>query len=80
MEKEWQSTPAFLPGDSHEQRSLVDYSPCGRKESDTSGQLNYHQSNLQIQCNPYETTKGIFHRPGTKEKSHNLCGNKNDPE
>ena len=24
------------------------------------------QSNLQIQCNPYQTTKGIFHRTGTK--------------
>ena len=24
------------------------------------------QSNLQIQCNPYQTTSGIFHRPGTK--------------
>ena len=24
------------------------------------------QSNLQIQCNPYQTTKGIFHRCRTK--------------
>ena len=24
------------------------------------------QSNLQIQCNPYQTTNGIFHRTGTK--------------
>ena len=24
------------------------------------------QSNLQIQCNPYQTTSGIFHRPRTK--------------
>ena len=24
----------FLPGKSHGQRSLEDYSPCGRKESD----------------------------------------------
>ena len=23
------------------------------------------QSNLQIQCNPYQTTNGIFHRTGT---------------
>ena len=22
------------------------------------------QSNLQIQCNPYQTTNGIFHRAG----------------
>ena len=24
------------------------------------------QSNLQIQCNPYQTTNGIFHRTRTK--------------
>ena len=28
----WQSTPVFLPGKSHEQRSLVGYSPWGHKE------------------------------------------------
>jgi len=27
-------TPVFLPGKSHGQRSLVDYSPWGHKESD----------------------------------------------
>ena len=30
----WQSTPVFLPGESHEQSSLVGYSPWGRKELD----------------------------------------------
>ena len=34
LEKEWQPTPVFLPGESHEQRSLGGYSPRGRKESD----------------------------------------------
>ena len=29
----WQPTPGFLPGKSHGQRSLVGYSPGGRKES-----------------------------------------------
>ena len=29
-----QPTPVFLPGKSHEQRSLVGYSPWGHKESD----------------------------------------------
>ena len=32
----WQPTPVFLPGESHGQRSLVDYSPWGHKESDMS--------------------------------------------
>ena len=31
--KTWQPTPVFLPGESHGQRSLVGYSPKGRKES-----------------------------------------------
>ena len=30
----WQPTPVFLPGESHEQRSLAGYSPWGCKESD----------------------------------------------
>ena len=30
----WQSTPVFLPGEFHGQRSLVGYSPWGYKESD----------------------------------------------
>jgi len=34
--EKWQPTPVFLPGESHGQRSLVGYSPWGRKESDTT--------------------------------------------
>ena len=37
--RKWQSTPVFLPGKSHAQRSLVDYSPWGYKESDMTEQL-----------------------------------------
>ena len=32
----WQPTPAFLPRESHGQRSLAGYSPWGRKESGTT--------------------------------------------
>ena len=32
----WQTTPVFLPGESHGQRSLMGYSPWGDKESDTT--------------------------------------------
>ena len=32
----WQSTPVFLPGESHGQRSLAGYSPKGPKELDMS--------------------------------------------
>ena len=38
--RKWQLTPVFLPGESHEQRSLAGYSPWGRKESDTAEQLS----------------------------------------
>ena len=36
----WPPTPGFLPGESHGQRSLVGYSPWGRKESDTTELLS----------------------------------------
>ena len=34
--RKWQPTPVFLPGESHRQRSLADYSPQGHKESHTA--------------------------------------------
>ena len=40
--RKWQSTPVFLPGDSHGWRSLVGYSPQGRKELDTTERLHFH--------------------------------------
>ena len=40
--RKWQPTPVFLPGLSHGQRSLVGYSPQGRKEWDTTEQLHFH--------------------------------------
>ena len=36
--REWQPTAVFLPGESHGQRSLGDYSPKGRKALDTTEQ------------------------------------------
>ena len=32
----WKTTPVFLPGESHGQKSLAGYSPWGLKESDTT--------------------------------------------
>ena len=34
--EKWLPTPVFSPGEFHGQRSLVDYSPWGHKESDTT--------------------------------------------
>ena len=40
--RKWQPTPALSPGQSHGQRSLVDYSPWGLKESDRTEWLHFH--------------------------------------
>ena len=48
----WQPTPVFLPGKSHGLRSLVGYSPWGRKESDTTEQLHFHFS-LSFSCEAF---------------------------
>ena len=42
--RQWHPTPVLLPGKSHGQRSLVGCSPWGRKESDTTEQLDFHFS------------------------------------
>ena len=39
--RKWQPTPVPLPGKSHGWRSLVGYSPWGRKESDTTGRFHF---------------------------------------
>ena len=38
--RKWQPTPVFLPGKSHWWRSVVGYSPWGRKESDKTERLH----------------------------------------
>ena len=48
--RKWQPTPVLLPGGSHGRRSLVGYSPRGRKELDTTEWLHFHfQRPLSIQ-------------------------------
>ena len=42
LEKEMATTPVFSPGKSYGQRSLVGYSPPGRKKSDTNERLHFH--------------------------------------
>ena len=46
--RKWQPTPVFLPGKSHGQRSLVDYSPWGHKESDTTERLSMHTLDIRL--------------------------------
>ena len=42
LQEAWQPSPVFLPSEPHGQRSLVDYSPWGRKESDPTERLSTH--------------------------------------
>ena len=40
--RQWQPTPALLPGKSHGRKSLVGCGPWGREESDTTEHLHFH--------------------------------------
>ena len=42
--RQWHPTPVLLPGKSHGWKSLLGYSPWGRKESDTTEQPHFHFS------------------------------------
>ena len=42
------TTPVFLPGESHGQRSLAGYSPWSRKESDRT-EVTWHGTSQSIQ-------------------------------
>ena len=63
--RQWHPTPVLLPGKSHGRRSLVDYSPWGREESDTTEQLHFHFSlscigegnGNPLQCSCLENTR-----------------------
>ena len=46
--RKWQLTPVLLPGKSHGWRSLADYSPWGRKESDMTERLHSLLSSLRV--------------------------------
>ena len=50
--REWQSSPEFLPGESHGQRSLVGYSPYGHKESDTTELTEHTHRDTDNRCCP----------------------------
>ena len=51
--RKWQSTPVFLPRESHEQRSLVGYSPWGRKRGGRDWVHTYLNANLRIETSRF---------------------------
>ena len=48
LEKEMATHASILAWKSHGQRSLVGYSPWGRKESDTTERLHFHLDKLNV--------------------------------
>ena len=42
--RQWHLTPVLLPEKSHDQRSLVGWSPWGLEETDTTERLHFHFS------------------------------------
>ena len=46
----WQPTPVFLPGESYGQRSLVDYSSYGHKESVTTEATEHVHTKINKAC------------------------------
>ena len=63
----WRHSPVFLAGESHAQRSLVGYSPWGRKESDTTEATYVHcmaisgVSDFQTESPLKQTTAPTLH-------------------
>ena len=61
--RKWQSTPVFLPGESHGQRSLVGYSPLGHKRVGydlATKQQKERKSRERIESRGHESSKPSF--------------------
>ena len=78
LDRAWQPTPVFLPGESHGQKSLVGYSLRGCKELDTTEWLtcppsvsargrSCHQANLTREPEAEWVPKGV--RLGRMDKN-----------
>ena len=63
--RKWQSTPVFLSGKSHGQRSLAGHSSRGWKELDTTEWLSTH-AELSWQ---HDTGEGVTHRSVKKNRA-----------
>ena len=70
----WPPTPGFLPGEFQGQRSLAGYSPWGRKESDTTEQLNSLAKICQNSRSPVSSQprRGVALAPFSWQKAHRL--------
>ena len=60
--RKWQLTPVFLPGESHEQRSLAGYGPWSQRESDTTERqtLLLSHFHLLLKCHLIMSVGSLF--------------------
>ena len=76
--RKWQPTPVLLPGESHGGRSLVGYSPWGRKESDTTERLHFSWVSLMLYMASRWLYSNIWHlgqgKQGSAGHLSSLCG------
>ena len=72
LEKEMQSIPVLLPGESQGQRSLVGCSPWGRKESDMTERLHFTSLHFPQILNVINTM--IIRRDYIKAETFNIIG------
>ena len=63
LEEGMATTPVFLPEESHEQRSLVGYSPQGCKESEITEQLSTHSQGEMSPCPSCRGVQGFTAQP-----------------
>ena len=69
--REWQSSPVFLPGESHGQRSLVGYSPWGHKELDRAEWLTRSVRTRSDRQRAWWTMDlGSWHCTGDRDQDH----------
>jgi len=57
--REWLPTPAFLPEESHGQRSLMGYSPWGCKESDSTEQPRHKTDTKPVLKSVTRPSQGV---------------------
>ena len=65
----WQPTPVFFPGESHGQKSLVGYSPWGRKELDTTEAILQQCVNQEL----LDVQAGFRKGRRTRDQIANIC-------
>ena len=59
--REWQPTPVLLPGESHGQRSLVGYSPLGRKKWDMTERLTHTHTRTHTHTHTHIHTVALIY-------------------